>query len=184
MVRPLEQYFTADKRFISELLKDITIDDYAIILEPCAGEKHLVQAMKDYDVRARFYTNDMDAAMPTQLHRDATKLIFWTEFVKHIAQPDWIITNPPFSIAPILIQYALKYCLQGVAFLLPINFLEACRDRTFLVKNPPTGLTVLPRYSFTQDGRMDTKTCAWFIWDTSKPSSNGIRIVSKFPIKE
>lgn len=176
---PYEQYFTKNKQYVAELVKDIVIDEGSIILEPCAGQKHIINALKDYDIRAQFYTNDIDPSMPTQLHHDATQQSFWEQFVRAVEQPEWVITNPPFSLAPIIVEYSLRYATSGVAMLLPINFLEGCQDRTFLVKYPPTMLTVLPRYSFTEDGHMDSKTVSWFIWEIGLSSS--IRIVSKFP---
>lgn len=34
-----------------------------------------------------------------------------------------------------------------------------------LAAHPPTQLIVLPRHSFTGDGKTDRVTCAWMIWD-------------------
>lgn len=178
MPRYLEQYWT-DKLSVAELVKAVHIPEWSVVLEPCAGTKNIVTYMKDYDVQAKFYTNDIDPEMPTQLHKDATKRSFWEQFIGAVEQPDWVITNPPFSQAPDIAEFSIHYAVEGVALLLPINFMEGVQDRTFLVNHPPNGLVVLPRYSFSQDGRMDTKTCAWFIWD-HELRNQPIRIVSKF----
>lgn len=49
--------------------------------------------------------------------------------------------------------------------LLRVSFLEPCNDRAeFLAAHPPR-LFVLPRISFTGDGKTDNVTCAWYVWD-------------------
>ena len=34
----------------------------------------------------------------------------------------------------------------------------------WLASHPPSQLIVLPRYSYTQDGKSDNCTTAWFVW--------------------
>jgi hypothetical protein len=50
--------------------------------------------------------------------------------------------------------------------LLRLSFLEPTRERgPWLAANPPDLVIVLPRISFTGDGKTDSVTCAWMIWD-------------------
>jgi hypothetical protein len=62
--------------------------------------------------------------------------------------------------------------------LLRLSYLEPCNNRAeFLSVNPPS-LIVLPRISFTGDGKTDNVTCAWFVWDFSAQERQ-VRVVTK-----
>lgn len=81
-----------------------------------------------------------------------------------IHRPDWIITNPPFNKAFSILTMALSRC-ENVAMILRLSFLEPTKTRgIFLSITPPSGLIILPRMSFTEDGKTDSVTCAWMIW--------------------
>jgi hypothetical protein len=52
----------------------------------------------------------------------------------------------------------------------------------WLAEHPPTKLIVLPRISFTGDGKTDSVTCAWYVWERGEhvqsleivpPTANG-----------
>jgi len=129
------------------------------ILEPCAGEGHIANALR----RGAFNvtTNDLDPKMPTDWHLDALGDDFRRQF-----RPDWIISNPPFSLADQLVPQWIEMAEWGVAMLLRLSWLEPTKARgLFLEHNPPTTLIVLPRISFTGDGHTDSVTTAWFVWD-------------------
>ena len=64
-----------------------------------------------------------------------------------------------------------------MAFLLRLSFLEpTLTRREFLRANPPKRVIVLPRISFTGDGRTDSVTCAWLIWTTGPSDSQGVEV--------
>jgi hypothetical protein len=49
--------------------------------------------------------------------------------------------------------------------LLRLSYLEPTEDRgAWLNSHPPTDLIVLPRISFTGNGKTDSVTCAWIVW--------------------
>lgn len=77
---------------------------------------------------------------------------------------DFIITNPPFSLAQEFIEKALTEA-KVVVMLLRINFLGSFKRKGFWKKNKPTSLLVLsPRPSFTGQGT-DGCEYAFFVWD-------------------
>jgi hypothetical protein len=46
-----------------------------------------------------------------------------------------------------------------------MSYLEPVENRgVWLNEHPPTTLIVLPRISFTGDGKTDNVTCAWMVW--------------------
>ncbi len=117
-------------------------------------------------------TNDVDLNHQTDWHFDATDASAWPWRVW-----PWVITNPPFNQAFDILKVSLE-AGNCVAFLLRLSFLEPTFERgMFLAENPPNKILVLPRISFTGDGKTDSVTCAWLIWDQSDES--WVRVVPK-----
>jgi len=124
-------------------------------IEPCAGDG----AISDI-LRTRFAvltTSDIDPLRNVDIICDAATLE---------VEPDTaVITNPPFNQA---IEIVRNFVEQKAmcAFLLRLSFLEPTEARgNWLSKNPPAGLIILPRISFTGDGKTDSVTCAWMVWN-------------------
>lgn len=92
---------------------------------------------------------------------------------------DWIVTNPPWNQAAEIAERACAYAMRGLALLLRLSFLEATRSRLWLRKNPPRRIIVLPRISFTGDGRHDSVVPAWFLWGDDVCAEDPVRILSK-----
>jgi len=83
---------------------------------------------------------------------------------------DWVVTNPPYQM-PLcrdIVAQAVKHARVGVAMLLRLSFLEPTAKVNprgpWLERHPPTRILILPRYSYTQDGKSDSCTTAWMIW--------------------
>lgn len=92
----------------------------------------------------------------------------------------WIITNPPFSYAIDILQAAWNNSDARIAMLLRISFLEPVKARIgFLKDNSPDEMLVLPRISFTGDGKTDSCTCAWMIWHRGLSDKKGIKVIPK-----
>jgi len=131
------------------------------ILECCSGAGDITRSLQKYFDAVR--TNDIDSTRDTDYHFDLSTPIGWLAIAE---RPDWVITNPPFCHAPEMVPLAYDFAKTGIAMLLRITFLEPCGNRiAFLSEHPPTQLLVVPRISFTGDGRTDSTCTAWFIWD-------------------
>lgn len=137
------------------------------IFEPCVGDGAIVHEL----VKAGYLsgeTNDINPRIEATHHFDAAQP--WP--AEHHDRYDWIVTNPPFAMPknkpplPVnILQEALEHATEAVSLLLRVTFLEPCENRgLWLQANPPDQIIVLPRYSFTQDGKSDSATCAWMTW--------------------
>lgn len=140
-----------------ELLKRTGIGGF--VFEPCVGQWDIANALAG---RVRHLdTNDLDPARDADSHYDASSESCW------IARPiDYVVTNPPFSRASQILPLAVEHAKIGVYMLLRLSYLEPCENRAaWLEAHPPNFLMVLPRISFTGDGKTDSVTCAWMGWD-------------------
>ena len=171
----LDQYFTPGWA-VRELLKHVNLEGTRI-LEPCAGEGGIWKPLRARLKKIQLVTNDIDPTMDTELNFDATTAEFWDIPLS----VDWVITNPPFSAGFDILWRARQRAKKGVAFLMRLSFLEPTKKHprgAWLHQNPPDLLVVLPRYSFTGDGKTDSVACAWMVWyNTTKGTINtGIRV--------
>lgn len=157
--RALDFYPTAGWA-TQDLLARVHIGGY--VIEPCAGRLDIANELRGNSRITALMTNDLDPHRPTTMHGDATDLAFWSGFGDRL---DWVVSNPPFNVAHKILPLAHKAARRGVAMLLRISYLEPCEGRAgWLAANPPDRLIVLPRISFTGDGKTDNVTCAWFVW--------------------
>ena len=167
--RKNDAYYTP-QFLVEKLLEmyDLRLHDHCIILEPCVGNgaiANVLMAYINYHEDGELITNDIDKSVDASGHQDAIELLkdLNDDYENH---PDWIITNPPFNLAHQIVPLAYNCAKQGIIMLLRLSWLEPCRNRCdFLKAHPPTKLIVCPRVSFTGDGKSDSCTCAWFIWD-------------------
>jgi hypothetical protein len=144
------------------------------VAEPCVGTGDLV-ADSWLDV---MWTNDIDHTRQADYRLDAAQRESWLVFPR----PRWVVTNPPFSQAAAILANALEFATDGVAMILRLSFLEPCAGREqLLLLRPPTRLIVLPRMSFTNDGKTDSVTCAWMVW--SRYVSPGVEVVPRDEIR-
>ena len=136
--------------------------------EPCNGNGDISQILK-YNPVHMVTTADIDPTLRADYLLDATSQ--WPKDItgSYSLGMDWVVTNPPFNAAYGIIENLLsnkKYIKTGIAMLLRLSFLEPTNDRAeFLSLIPPTDLLVMPRTSFTKDGKTDSVTCAWMVWE-------------------
>lgn len=173
--RELDAYFTPDDA--SQVMVD-RVNPYGCVFEPCVGDGHIARML---GCRAtRVLTNDLDPKRSAMTHFDARDARAWRGFVKEHGPIDWVVSNPPFKDAVRIVQNACQFARVGVVMLLRLSFLEPCEDRgEWLERNPPTTQIVVPRISFTGDGRTDSVTCAWFVWMRTEGAVGTISVVSK-----
>lgn len=142
------------------------------IIEPCAGKGVISNALRDHGHTVT--TGDIDAQHKCDHYTDARYAVYPLDgnFL--------VVTNPPFSHAFSILQNARAQNPTGIAFLLRLTFLEPTKGRgQWLSEHPPNRLIVLPRYSFTGDGKTDSVTCAWMIWDRDATDACTIDVVPR-----
>jgi hypothetical protein len=143
--------------------------------EPCVGRGDLITDRNRNELE---WTNDVDPDRDAVYHLNACHPSAWDVFPR----VPWIVTNPPFRMADRILTLARQHATVGVALLLRLSFLEPTDDRVHtLTKAPPDRLIVLPRISFTGDGKTDSVTCAWMVWDIDGNADLdcGITVVGK-----
>ena len=153
---------------VSELVSRIAMG--GTFFDCCSSKGEISYALRRHFPKDAIITNDINHELPATHHFDAKRPENWSRFHNTKDTPDWIVSNPPFAKAfPILVN-AYDTTRTGIAFLLRLSFIEPTYERQdWLDENPPTQLIVLPRYSFTEDGKIDSITTAWFIWDKRYP---------------
>lgn len=166
--RQLDQYFTPASA-TRELLKHVQLSGN--VFECCVGDGGIYNALDGYSV---LWSNDIDTSLKADFHNDVTQ-----NWSFGFDKCDWVVSNPPFNVAPQILPHAYNYSRIGMAMLLRLSYLEPCLDRDqWLRSHPLTKLIVLPRISFTGNGRTDNVTCAWMIWD-KRTDEQEIIVVSR-----
>jgi len=139
------------------------------VLEPCCGAGDIVTVLNASDRIREVHVNDIDKQWVRE-PADATNARYWRSRQWDTATPDWVVTNPPFGVAHKIVPLAWETARVGVAMLLRLTYLEPCEGRAgWLARHPPDKLIVLPRISFTGEGKTDLATCAWFVWCHNEP---------------
>ena len=174
--RHVNDHYPTPTALTLALLKELPQIGGAII-EPCAAEGKIAGILRTHPLVAEVITNDIDVTMPTRYHEDATDAdaAIWA------APADWIVTNPPFNQADQFVHLAWAKARRGVAMLLRLSFMEPTRKRAQLLKSMAPYMSHLivfsqPRPSFTGNGRTDSTTTAWFVWERNNPQQ-GTRLI-------
>lgn len=160
MARRKNDWYPTPEWATEELLKHVPLS--GVLFECCVGDGVMARVLER---RGKVFTNDIDPARDSWFQLDAAACDSWA---KHFVQigADWVVTNPPFNVAPQIVPLAYEYARTGIAMLLRLSYLEPTEDRgAWLNAYPPTKLIVLPRISFTGNGKTDNVTVAWMVWD-------------------
>lgn len=131
------------------------------VLEPAAGDGAIVKVISK--------------KIKKTISTDLKSGIDFLKVKKDLYNPDYIITNPPFSIAYEFVLQAKKICKNKFAFLLPLSYLHGKKRFDNIYKDkkfPLARVYVFTRYPMLGDElRIDGKyktgmmVYAWFIWD-------------------
>ena len=142
-------------------LRDMTV------WEPACGELHMAKPLGeffgrvvasdvfDYGVGAAVYdflgAGDL-ASAPAPCER-----------------PDWIITNPPFSVGQAFVERALAIASRGVAVLVRTAFLESADRYAFFRRFPPSVVAQFAGRVPMVMGRLDPEASSataycWIVW--------------------
>jgi hypothetical protein len=134
------------------------------VLECCSGAGDISTTLAERTA-VTVIQNDIDERRPSDFHRDATDPLAWQQINEAAGPFDWIVSNPPFSLASKILPHAQRYAVHGLAMLLRLSYLEPCLDRVdwLLAQQARGRVLVLPRISFTGDGKTDSVTAAWLI---------------------
>lgn len=143
-----------------------------VVVEPCVGDGAIAEPFRQRGTMV--ITNDLVPTINAHVNGDAKAAHVWRDIERvtracgrTLAAIDWTVTNPPFIDAMEILKRAYDFSKRGVAMFLRLSFLEPTDDRgPWLAVHPPDELIIVPRISFTGDGKTDSVTCAWMIWHT------------------
>lgn len=138
------------------------------VLEPAAGSGCIVKVLQDNDFNVAFYDKFVGDIVMDFFDDDCTR--------------NYIITNPPYSLAKEFVLHSKKICINKFAFLLPIDFLSSKEryDEIYQDKNYPlTKVCVFSRmmdlrFPVREDWKFKTafKVYAWFVWENKSQQKN------------
>lgn len=168
-MRRQNDFYPTPQWATSELASRVSIRGN--VFECCVGDGAIANALRGD--RAFLYTGDIDPYWSPMVCGDALDKQFWDDAEERVRSDydfdvdiDWVVTNPPFNAAAQIVPIAFNRAAKGIAMLLRLSYLVPTEDRgAWLNSHPPTDLIVLPRISFTGDGKTDSVTCAWMVWD-------------------
>ncbi|MCU0547267.1 MAG: SAM-dependent methyltransferase [Oscillatoriaceae cyanobacterium Prado104] len=163
-MRHPNDFYPTPKLLTKQLIDRIPIHLSDSIFEPCAGDGAIVHFLQQlgYSIEG----NDIDPQFGWNYDLgDATKDMW----VSLRTRPDWVITNPPFDRAHLILPLAYECATVGVAFLLRLTYLEPAGNRGEWLRSQSPNFSNLiifgqPRPSFTNNGKVDSCTVAWMVW--------------------
>jgi len=159
--RPNDDYQTPPPT-IGSLLEHVT--PFGKFLEPCKGSGNILQAVAPYVGHADWC--------------EITEGRDFLSFVNDGLPYDWIISNPPFSLAREFIDRSIQLA-TNMAMLLRLNFLESndrlpwWQDKTpdaiYALSHRPNFLDREGRPILNKHGKPGTDSCGygWFVWSAS-----------------
>jgi hypothetical protein len=169
--RHLDAYYTSQAQVVSLIN---SVDIHGAVLEPAAGKLAVARKIARSPRVKVVVTNDIDPDMPTTFHGDATNYDhpMWRSRLRW----DWLVTNPPYYCAAEILRIAWHVGITNIAMLLRLSFDEPTQGHgrhygraKLLQEMQPFHSHQLifgsPRPSYTDDGKTDSVTTAWFVWE-------------------
>lgn len=143
------------------------------ILEPSAGEGHIVKVLKDFYPYNEIVANDI-AYRSSRLGIDVNGGIDFLNYEPH-RKFDTIITNPPFALAQEFIEKALELSNHYVIMFAKIQLLEGDKRRKMFDNSPLKYVYVFSKRvnplrngeTTDENGKpwASTMCFAWFVWE-------------------
>jgi len=159
MRRESDFYITPDEPILA-LMNNYHIQNVRTFLEPCAGSGAISMKMGGRVIQCEI--RDSAEGILENWGK-----VYIGDFLKmpNFEEVDFIITNPPFSLAKEFIDKCLEYQCP-VIMLLRLNFLGSQNRHEWWQDKIPSDLLILSkRPSFTGDGKTDGCEYAWFVWN-------------------
>lgn len=153
------------------LLKSYTLVLPAKIVECCAGDGAISnEIIKEYGLLPD-YIDLIQYELRPEEERNLSEFgeVNIGDFLEvNVIDKDvnYVITNPPFSLAQEFIEHCLYlYPNAELIFLLPLSFLGSNKRHNFWKSVPLNGIKILShRPSFTNDGKTDSSVYGWYFF--------------------
>jgi len=159
--RKESDYYATPYELTRRFLDRWNIEKPFLILEPCCGEANAIVKVLVEKGFTNITSHDLN--------------VDGIDFLKYNEKVDYLITNPPYSLAYEFIQKAKEITNKQFAMLLPLSYLHGKKrydniwmDKTFPLKE----IHIFTRYpllgeELREDGKLNTgmMVYAWFVWD-------------------
>jgi len=152
------------------------------VFSPCNGDGAIMKAAKQCEDQApgrKWITNDIDKRWKANYHRDARDVDLWNDVVAEHGDIDWVVDNPPFTIAIEIAKIAIQVARVGVALHLRTSIHEPIKRtkserHDFMPTHPLSDLLFLPRFGFqrsptTGKWATDSVCSCWCVWRPTPP---------------
>jgi len=169
--RKKSDFYETPYSLVWQLLENEVFDTWRSVLEPCCGEGAIVDQLCKFRV-VRAYDLQFDH----------------TDFFHEDSQYDYIITNPPFSLAKEFILKAKQVARRKIAMLLPLSYLHGEGRYTEIYQDtefPLKCIHVFTRYPMLgnplrPDGKYTTGfvVYAWYVWEKGYTGEPEIKWIS------
>lgn len=171
--RDEDDFYATQKDSVRDLFKIHNFGKDLIFNEPCVGQGHIADVIKENNPLSVFTSDLVDRGYP------GTKVYDYLEnsiCPSSVGWADWVITNPPFKHAKEFTERALSETRCGVAMFLRIQFLESLGRKEWLQSSPLKHVYVFSKRQAPLRGgtEIDPRTgkkwgsamCfAWFLWE-------------------
>jgi len=174
--RQKEDFYATNPQSVRDLLDSCDFIEGSHFYEPCVGQGHIAEVIKEYFPHATVVGSDLvDRGYPNTIVADFVNRSLFDDGGEIPTTTDWIITNPPYKYAREFIDRSLSIATKGVAMFLKIQFLEGQSRKAWFKKNPPKYVYVFSaRQQPMRDGLeknpdtgkewSNTMCFAWFVW--------------------
>ena len=154
------------------------------VWEPCAGNGMMAGALVAGGVTRILCTDiiQRQPVVPLPVHLSAPVDVFTVTTLP--AGVDAVITNPPFMLAPKMIEHIL--CLDGgppqfLALVLKATFWHAARRYPLFQKHPPTAIHPLLWRPDFQNLGAPTMEVMWCVWDRDEADCEPVYVPLQQP---
>lgn len=180
--RVSHDYYATPFNATEAILSRISLG-FDTILEPAAGEGHIIQVLRKYYPNNKIIANDL-ICRESRLGIEVNGGVDFLEYDPK--EPiDTIITNPPFALAQAFIEKALSIANHYVIIFARIQLLETAERKEMFKYNPPHFVYVFSKRvaplpngeAVAPNGKpwSSTMCFAWFVWEKGYTGDTIIR---------
>jgi hypothetical protein len=135
------------------------------IKEVCAGRGNISKVIKEFYPDCELTQHELFRNKQLPQYGECIFGDFFKTSTEDLTL-DYVITNPPFSLAQEFIERCRElYPNAEIIMLLPFSFLGSAKRYDFWLKNTPNKFSILSdRPSFSNDGKTDSSVYNWTHW--------------------
>jgi methylase of polypeptide subunit release factors len=140
-----------------------------VIVEPCAGSGAISKVIKQYYPDCKLIQYEIRSEEEQNLKQyGELQIIDFLKVTEKNTNVNYVITNPPFSLAKEFIEHShYLYPFANIIMLLPLTLYGSAKRYNFWKKFIPASQWILTdRPSFTGHGS-DSSVYCWIGWKTS-----------------